>query len=148
MKRRFIGITLLLVFVSLWTILVADAGTDEHLDVAEQGVENTKTIADEDMLDALIASFLYSHANSEYVKNQAKINNGGVVMASSLLGLAVQTVPIREKPRFAADLKKSAETRRNTQKYAEIRKQKHPYQIPHKRTAFTQQSTKYLHTHK
>ena len=92
MKRRFIGITLLLVFVSLWTIPVADAGNDEHLDVAEQGVSNTKTLADEAMLDALIASFLYSHADSEYVKNQAKIDNGKVVTASSLLALTVQTV--------------------------------------------------------
>lgn len=92
MKRRFIGITLLLVFVSFWTIRVADAGDDEHLGVAEQGVENTKTQADEAMLDALIASFLYSHASSEYAKNQAKINNGAVVTASSLLALTVQTV--------------------------------------------------------
>ena len=78
--------------MSFWTIRVADAGDDEHLGVAEQGVENTKTQADEAMLDALIASFLYSHASSEYAKNQAKINNGAVVTASSLLALTVQTV--------------------------------------------------------
>ena len=91
MKRRLIDITLLLIFVFFWTISVANAGDDDHLDVAEQGADNTKTITDRAMIDVLYAEFLYGHAGSEYEKNQAKIDNGTVVTAASLLALTVQT---------------------------------------------------------
>ena len=91
MKRRFIDITLLLIFVFFWTISVANAGDDDHLDVAEQGADNTKTITDGAMINVLYAEFLYGHASSEYNENQAKIDNGTVVTAASLLALTVQT---------------------------------------------------------